>query len=78
MILSMFRVGQVVAAGALVGDAAGVPPQAPSKLAIIISPTKVIACFLMDQPSYGYKRSGRSELLSATAHQKLHASKKSD
>jgi hypothetical protein len=29
-------------------DAAGVPPQAPSKLAIIMSPTKPIACFLID------------------------------
>jgi hypothetical protein len=67
-----------VAAGALVGDAAGAPPQAPSKLAIIASPTKVSACFLMNQPSYGYRRSGRSELLSAIARQKLHASKESD
>jgi hypothetical protein len=37
-----------VAAGALVGDAAGVPPQAASKLAIIMIPTKTVACFLID------------------------------
>jgi len=40
--------GAAGAAGALVLDAAGVPPQAPSKLAIITSPTKPIACFLID------------------------------
>jgi hypothetical protein len=36
-----------VSAGALVGEAAGVPPQAASKLAIIMSPTKTVACFLI-------------------------------